>query len=203
MGKKFIDNLKIPLYGNKFWTISMVEQCSVFTYYKLAKEERDILGISDTLIRFSVWMENIADIIADIHQALNLTLLILNKSMATDIQTLITHAKNKMIYLSGFRNYGGLCKLMGLWTTGYSSQRTDQDTLDSFEISSKNAETWFFLDAVTMMNPQVWVASGHVGSSLIHLWNVENVILDIVWTNSSKKLLRRCKLPSACKLVSR
>ncbi|MFO0763394.1 MAG: aminotransferase class I/II-fold pyridoxal phosphate-dependent enzyme [Candidatus Gracilibacteria bacterium] len=73
-GKKFIDNLKIPYMGTNFGgTISMVEQCSVFTYYKLAKEERDILGISDTLIRFSVGMENIADIIADIHQALNLT----------------------------------------------------------------------------------------------------------------------------------
>ncbi len=39
--------------------------------------------------------------------------------------------KEQMIYLSGFRDLWWSCKLMGLWTTGYSSQRTDQDTLDS------------------------------------------------------------------------
>lgn len=31
------------------------------------------------------------------------------------------------------------------------------------------------LDSAILMNPQVWVASGHVGGFLIRLWTVKNV----------------------------
>lgn len=41
------------------------------TYYKLPKEVRQKLGITDGLVRISVGLENIKDIIADIEQALN------------------------------------------------------------------------------------------------------------------------------------
>lgn len=67
----FVDSLKIPYMGTNFGSCySMVEQCSIFTYYNETKKVRDDLGISDTLIRYSIGFENIEDIINDIREAL-------------------------------------------------------------------------------------------------------------------------------------
>lgn len=67
----FVDSLKIPYMGTNFGSCySMVEQCSIFTYYNETKKVRNDLGISDTLIRYSVGFENIDDIINDISEAL-------------------------------------------------------------------------------------------------------------------------------------
>ena len=49
---------------------SMVEQCSIFTHYHQSEEERQELGIGDTLIRFNVGFEPLADLIADLENAL-------------------------------------------------------------------------------------------------------------------------------------
>lgn len=69
---KFVDLLKIPYMGTNFGSChSMVEQCSIFTYYNETKEIRDDLGISDTLIRYSIGFESIDDIINDISETLN------------------------------------------------------------------------------------------------------------------------------------
>lgn len=68
---RLVDLLKIPYMGTNFGSChSMVEQCSIFTYYKETKKVRDDLGISDTLIRYSIGFENIEDIINDIKDAL-------------------------------------------------------------------------------------------------------------------------------------
>jgi cystathionine gamma-synthase len=67
----FVDSLKIPYMGTNFGSChSMVEQCSIFTYYKESQKVRDDLGISDTLIRYSIGFDNIDDIIKDINDAL-------------------------------------------------------------------------------------------------------------------------------------
>jgi len=67
----FVDALKIPYMGTNFGSChSMVEQCSIFTYYKEPQEVRNDLGISDTLIRYSIGFDNIDDIINDINEAL-------------------------------------------------------------------------------------------------------------------------------------
>ena len=42
------------------------------------------------------------------------------------------------------------------------------------------------LDSAILMNPQTWVASGHIGGSLILLWTVRNVRQDTEPTTSSK-----------------
>ncbi|GCC40443.1 hypothetical protein chiPu_0024065, partial [Chiloscyllium punctatum] len=43
---------------------------AIMTHASVPKEDRDVLGISDTLIRLSVGLEDVADIIEDLHQAL-------------------------------------------------------------------------------------------------------------------------------------
>lgn len=67
----FVDSLKIPYMGTNFGSCySMVEQCSIFTYYNETEKVRADLGISDTLIRYSIGFEKIEDIISDIDEAL-------------------------------------------------------------------------------------------------------------------------------------
>ena len=67
---RFVDALKIPFMGTNFGSpYSMVEQCSVFTFYKQTAQERRSLGISDSLIRYSVGFEPIDVIISDLEQA--------------------------------------------------------------------------------------------------------------------------------------
>jgi cystathionine gamma-synthase len=68
---KFIDFLKVPYMGTNFGSCySMVEQCSIFTYYNEPKKVKEELGISDTLIRYSIGFEDIEDIINDIKKSL-------------------------------------------------------------------------------------------------------------------------------------
>ena len=67
---EFVDALQIPLIGNNFGSQhSMVEQCSIFTYYQQTESERQKLGIGDTLIRFSLGFEPLPDLIADFENA--------------------------------------------------------------------------------------------------------------------------------------
>jgi cystathionine gamma-synthase len=69
----FVDRLQVPYMGTNFGsTHSMVEQCSIFTYYKQSQQERTELGISDTLIRYSIGFEDMAAIIGDLDASLNL-----------------------------------------------------------------------------------------------------------------------------------
>jgi methionine-gamma-lyase len=42
------------------------------THYSVPREDRIRYGITDGLIRMSVGMENIEDILADLHQALDI-----------------------------------------------------------------------------------------------------------------------------------
>lgn len=67
---RFVDALQVPYIGSNFGSQhSMVEQCSIFTYYHQTEAERRKMGISDTLIRFSLGFEPLAEIIADFEQA--------------------------------------------------------------------------------------------------------------------------------------
>ncbi len=49
---------------------SLINQPSVMTHASLAKEERERLGVTDGLLRLSVGIEDIEDLIADLEQAL-------------------------------------------------------------------------------------------------------------------------------------
>jgi cystathionine gamma-synthase len=68
---KFIDKLQIPFMGTNFGSQhSMVEQCSVFTYYKSSEEEKKQLGITGGLIRLSLGFNDPKLVIEDIENAL-------------------------------------------------------------------------------------------------------------------------------------
>lgn len=70
-GKKFFDSVKmLSLSANLGDSRSIVTHPASTTHSKLTAEERKSVGISDGMIRVSVGLEHIEDIIADIEQAL-------------------------------------------------------------------------------------------------------------------------------------
>lgn len=70
-GKKFIDGLSMCVRAVSLGTIdTLLSHPASMTHYSVPREERLRFGITDGLVRMSVGMENIQDIIADLNQAL-------------------------------------------------------------------------------------------------------------------------------------
>jgi O-succinylhomoserine sulfhydrylase len=70
-GRKFIDSLQmLSITANLGDTRTIATHPASTTHSKLSPTERQAVGISDGLIRISVGLENISDIIADIEQAI-------------------------------------------------------------------------------------------------------------------------------------
>lgn len=71
---RFIDALTIPYIGPSFGgTEALVEQVALAGYYELSSKERAAIGISDSLVRLAVGVEDVADLLADLAQALDQT----------------------------------------------------------------------------------------------------------------------------------
>ncbi|WP_291128707.1 trans-sulfuration enzyme family protein [Flavobacterium sp. UBA7682] len=71
-GRKFLDAIRMcTLAANLGDTRTIVTHPASTTHSKLSVEDRNEVGITDGLVRISVGLENIQDIIADINQALN------------------------------------------------------------------------------------------------------------------------------------
>ena len=71
-GRAFLNRIKMcSLSANLGDTRSIVTHPASSTHSKLSKEERLEVGITDGLIRVSVGLENISDIVSDLNQALN------------------------------------------------------------------------------------------------------------------------------------
>lgn len=71
---KFVDNLKlIQLAPSLGGVESLVAVPVLMTHYMISQEKRDKMGITDSLIRLSVGIENADDLISDIEQALKTT----------------------------------------------------------------------------------------------------------------------------------
>ncbi|XP_078074583.1 cystathionine gamma-lyase-like [Mustelus asterias] len=69
--KTFLKNLKLFALAESLGGYeSLAEHPAIMTHASVLKEDRDALGISDTLIRLSIGLEDVADIIEDLHQAL-------------------------------------------------------------------------------------------------------------------------------------
>ena len=69
---KFLDNLKMfSLTSNLGDTRTTITHPASTTHSKLSEEERSAVNISDNLVRVSVGLEHIDDIIEDIHQAID------------------------------------------------------------------------------------------------------------------------------------
>jgi methionine-gamma-lyase len=69
--KKFIDSLKMCVRAVSLGTCdTLLSHPAGMTHHGVPKEQREAYGITDGLIRMSVGIENIADIISDLGQAL-------------------------------------------------------------------------------------------------------------------------------------
>ncbi|CAN5252869.1 methionine gamma-lyase [soil metagenome] len=69
--KKFINKLQMCVRAVSLGTCdTLLSHPASMTHYGVAKEKRETYGITDGLIRMSVGIENIEDIIADLEQAL-------------------------------------------------------------------------------------------------------------------------------------
>lgn len=70
-GKKFIDKLKMCVRAVSLGTCdTLVSHPASMTHYGVPKDQREKSGISDGLIRMSVGIENVADLMRDLEQAL-------------------------------------------------------------------------------------------------------------------------------------
>lgn len=69
--KKLLKNVKIFTLGESLGGVeSLISHPASMTHASIPKEEREKLGVTDTLIRFSVGIEDIEDLIADIKQSI-------------------------------------------------------------------------------------------------------------------------------------
>ncbi|NJN15949.1 MAG: PLP-dependent transferase [Oscillochloris sp.] len=67
-----IDRLRIPYIAPSLGGVeSLVEQPALMSFYELTSEERLAIGMRDNLIRLSCGIEDTADLIADLRQALD------------------------------------------------------------------------------------------------------------------------------------
>lgn len=69
---RFIDALAIPRIAPSLGGVeSLVEQPALMSFFELSTEQRAAVGISDSLIRYAVGIEEPSDLIADVLQALD------------------------------------------------------------------------------------------------------------------------------------
>ena len=69
--RRFIDGLELPQIGPSLGGAeSLIIPVAIASYYDHSPEERAAIGISDTLVRLAVGLEDSEDIIADLGQAL-------------------------------------------------------------------------------------------------------------------------------------
>lgn len=68
---RFIDALRIPRIAPSLGGVeSLVEQPALMSYFELTSEEREAVGMRDSLVRYAVGIEDTDDILADVRQAL-------------------------------------------------------------------------------------------------------------------------------------
>jgi cystathionine gamma-synthase len=68
---RFIDALQIPTIAPSLGGVeSLVEQPALMSYFELTSEERAAIGISDTLVRYAVGIEETRDLLEDLGSAL-------------------------------------------------------------------------------------------------------------------------------------
>ncbi|MDD9936927.1 MAG: aminotransferase class I/II-fold pyridoxal phosphate-dependent enzyme [Myxococcales bacterium] len=69
---KFVDALQIPRIAPSLGGVeSLVEQPALMSYFELSTEQREAVGIKDSLVRYSVGIEDADDLVADILAALD------------------------------------------------------------------------------------------------------------------------------------
>jgi cystathionine gamma-synthase len=70
-GTRLVDACRLPRIAPSLGGVeSLIEQPALMSFYELTTEERLQVGIKDTLVRYSVGVEDADDLIADLEQAL-------------------------------------------------------------------------------------------------------------------------------------
>ncbi len=70
-GSRLVDACQIPRIAPSLGGVeSLIEQPALMSFYELSTEERLQVGIKDSLVRYAVGVEDAADLIADLEQAL-------------------------------------------------------------------------------------------------------------------------------------
>jgi cystathionine gamma-lyase len=70
--KAFLKKFKLFALAESLGGVeSLIEHPALMTHASIPKKEREKIGITDTLIRLSVGIENVEDLIADLKQALD------------------------------------------------------------------------------------------------------------------------------------
>jgi cystathionine gamma-synthase len=68
---RFIDALQVPFIAASFGGVeTLIEQPALMSFYELSPEERLAVGIPGNLVRLSLGIEDVADLITDLEQAL-------------------------------------------------------------------------------------------------------------------------------------
>ncbi len=68
---RLVDAMTIPYIAPSLGGVeSLIIQPAIMSYYELSSEERLTIGIKDNLVRFAIGIEDTADILADLEQAL-------------------------------------------------------------------------------------------------------------------------------------
>ena len=69
---RVVDGCRIPYIASSLGGVeSLIEQPAIMSFYELTTDERLAVGIKDSLIRYSVGIEDAEDLIADLAQALD------------------------------------------------------------------------------------------------------------------------------------
>ncbi|RIL02781.1 MAG: cystathionine gamma-synthase [Proteobacteria bacterium] len=69
--QRFLDAVRIPYIGPSLGGVeSLIEMPATMSYWDLTRDERYALGITDSLVRLSLGVEDTADLVADLAQAL-------------------------------------------------------------------------------------------------------------------------------------
>jgi cystathionine gamma-synthase len=68
---RFVDRMEIPYIAPSLGGVdSLIEQPALMSYFEKTTDERLALGIKDNLVRFAIGVEDAADLVADLAQAL-------------------------------------------------------------------------------------------------------------------------------------
>jgi cystathionine gamma-synthase len=71
-GSRVVDGMSVARIGPSFGGVeSLIEQPAVMSYYEMTSEQRQAVGIADGLVRLSVGIEELGDIVGDLEKALS------------------------------------------------------------------------------------------------------------------------------------
>ena len=70
--RQFLESVRLFTLAESLGDIeSLIEHPAIMTHASIPREQREKIGISDTMVRLSIGLEDVDDLIADLTQALN------------------------------------------------------------------------------------------------------------------------------------